>query len=137
MFDTYVNGIATQPPPASAQFVARDTGNCTPRHGGRVSPRCLRWWRRVHPPPLSLRSMRLGPGAAAAATRYMRLTTHQIPVSADLRATSGMPLAVLVQPLALPDPDEPPIQARLPSPPRRRRRRRRRCAPPPLSRSRT
>lgn len=40
----------------------------------------------------------------------MRLSLHQIPVSADLLTTSGMPLAVSVQPLALPDPAEDPIQ---------------------------
>ncbi|KAB2617882.1 transport protein Sec24-like [Pyrus ussuriensis x Pyrus communis] len=42
--------------------------------------------------------------------RYMRCTINQIPFTADLLTTSGMPLALLVEPLALPHPDEEPIQ---------------------------
>ncbi|OWM84267.1 hypothetical protein CDL15_Pgr011652 [Punica granatum] len=42
--------------------------------------------------------------------RYMRCTINQIPCTADLLATSGMQLALLVQPLALPHPSEEPIQ---------------------------
>ncbi|XP_027367987.1 protein transport protein Sec24-like At4g32640 isoform X2 [Abrus precatorius] len=42
--------------------------------------------------------------------RYMKCTINQIPVTADLLATSGMQLAMLVQPLALPHPSEEPIQ---------------------------
>ncbi|KAL5542489.1 hypothetical protein UlMin_010199 [Ulmus minor] len=42
--------------------------------------------------------------------RYMRCTVNQIPCTADLLSTSGMPLALLVQPLALPHPSEEPIQ---------------------------
>ncbi|KAF4370869.1 hypothetical protein G4B88_012669 [Cannabis sativa] len=41
--------------------------------------------------------------------RYMRCTINQIPCTADLLTTSGMPLALLVQPLALPHPSEEPI----------------------------
>jgi len=37
-------------------------------------------------------------------------TWLQIPCSGDLLSNSGMPLAVMVQPLALPDPTEEPIQ---------------------------
>ncbi|GAB2234596.1 hypothetical protein Droror1_Dr00003853 [Drosera rotundifolia] len=40
----------------------------------------------------------------------MRCTINQIPCTADLLATSGMQLALLVQPLALPHPSEEPIQ---------------------------
>ncbi|KAI4313465.1 hypothetical protein L6164_026446 [Bauhinia variegata] len=42
--------------------------------------------------------------------RYMRCTIDQIPFTADLLGTSGMQLALLVQPLALPHPSEEPIQ---------------------------
>ncbi|XP_061364715.1 protein transport protein SEC24 C-like [Gastrolobium bilobum] len=42
--------------------------------------------------------------------RYMKCTINQIPFTADLLATSGMQLAMLVQPLALPHSSEEPIQ---------------------------
>lgn len=42
--------------------------------------------------------------------RYMRCTISQIPCTNDLLTTSGMQLALLVQPLALPHPSEEPIQ---------------------------
>eukprot|EP00850_Spirogloea_muscicola_P012018 SM000076S21839 [mRNA] locus=s76:434121:442111:- [translate_table: standard] len=41
--------------------------------------------------------------------RIMRCTLNQLPGSADLHATSSMPLALLVQPLALQDPNEDPV----------------------------
>jgi protein transport protein SEC24 len=40
----------------------------------------------------------------------MRCTMNQIPCTGDLLTTSGMPLALLVQPFALPHPSEEPIQ---------------------------
>ncbi|CAH1416593.1 unnamed protein product [Lactuca virosa] len=42
--------------------------------------------------------------------RYMRCTINQIPCTSDLLNTSGMQLALLVKPLALPHPSEEPIQ---------------------------
>uniref|UniRef100_A0A6M2F1N0 Uncharacterized protein n=1 Tax=Populus davidiana TaxID=266767 RepID=A0A6M2F1N0_9ROSI len=42
--------------------------------------------------------------------RYMRCTINQIPCTVDLLSTSGMPLALLLQPLALPHPSEDPVQ---------------------------
>eukprot|EP00271_Cylindrocystis_brebissonii_P012807 TRINITY_DN3230_c0_g1_i1.p1 TRINITY_DN3230_c0_g1~~TRINITY_DN3230_c0_g1_i1.p1 ORF type:complete len:1229 (+),score=266.22 TRINITY_DN3230_c0_g1_i1:375-4061(+) len=72
VFETRVNGSANLPPPATSQYVVKDTGNCSPR--------------------------------------FMRCTLNQIPCSGDLLSTSAMPLAVLVQPLALQDPAEEPIQ---------------------------
>ncbi|KAM0860659.1 hypothetical protein ACQ4PT_046397 [Festuca glaucescens] len=42
--------------------------------------------------------------------RLMRCTMNQIPCTGDLVTTSGMPLALLVQPFALPHPSEEPIQ---------------------------
>lgn len=42
--------------------------------------------------------------------RYMRSSLNHIPCSGDLLATSGMPLVLMVQPLALPHPSEEPIQ---------------------------
>lgn len=63
---------ANPPPPATSDYIVRDTGNCSPR--------------------------------------YMRCTINQIPCTADLLATSGMQLALLVQPFALPHASEEPIQ---------------------------
>ncbi|XP_076886788.1 protein transport protein SEC24 C-like [Bidens hawaiensis] len=63
---------ANPPPPATSEFIVRDTGNCSPR--------------------------------------YMRCTINQIACTSDLLTTSGMQLALLVQPLALPHPSEEPIQ---------------------------
>ncbi|WOL01376.1 protein transport protein Sec24-like [Canna indica] len=42
--------------------------------------------------------------------RLMRCTMNQIPCTGDLLSTSSMPLALMVQPLALPHPSEEPIQ---------------------------
>ncbi|KAF8659540.1 hypothetical protein HU200_058290 [Digitaria exilis] len=48
--------------------------------------------------------------------RLMRCTMNQIPCTGDLLTTSGMPLALLVQPFALPHPSEEPVQVRDPMP---------------------
>ncbi|CAA6660059.1 unnamed protein product [Spirodela intermedia] len=42
--------------------------------------------------------------------RLMRCTINQIPCTGDIISTSSMPLALMVQPLALPHPSEEPIQ---------------------------
>ncbi|KAL6630501.1 hypothetical protein ACP70R_028574 [Stipagrostis hirtigluma subsp. patula] len=42
--------------------------------------------------------------------RLMRCTVNQIPCSGDLLTSSGMPLALMVQPFCLPHPSEEPIQ---------------------------
>ncbi|CAO2841330.1 unnamed protein product [Amaranthus hypochondriacus] len=70
--ETRVGNQAAFPPPATTEYVAKDTGNCSPR--------------------------------------YMRCTINQIPCTSDLLGTSGMQLALLVQPLALPHPSEEAIQ---------------------------
>lgn len=72
LHETRQGNQATIPPPATSDFIVRDTGNCSPR--------------------------------------YMKCTINQIPFTADLLATSGMQLAMIVQPLALPHPSEEPIQ---------------------------
>ncbi|KAK2405457.1 Sec23/Sec24 protein transport family protein [Trifolium repens] len=72
LHETRQGNQATIPPPATSDFIVRDTGNCSPR--------------------------------------YMKCTINQIPFTADLLTTSGMQLAMLVQPLALPHPSEEPIQ---------------------------
>jgi hypothetical protein len=41
-----------------------------------------------------------------ASPRNMRLTLNYVPCSADMAKTSAMPLAVILQPLALPGPDD-------------------------------
>ncbi|CAL0320612.1 unnamed protein product [Lupinus luteus] len=71
LHETRQGSQATIPPPATSDYIVRDTGNCGPR--------------------------------------YMRSTINQIPFTADLLSTSGMQLAMLVQPLALPHPSEEPI----------------------------
>ncbi|XP_073296685.1 protein transport protein SEC24 B-like isoform X2 [Primulina huaijiensis] len=48
--------------------------------------------------------------AGNCSPRYIRCTVNQIPCTADLLSTSGMQLALLVQPLALQHPSEEPIQ---------------------------
>lgn len=72
LHETRQGNQANPPPPATSDYIVRDTGNCSPR--------------------------------------YMRCTINQIPCTADLLTTSGMQLALLVQPLALPHPSEEPIQ---------------------------
>ncbi|GKB82510.1 transport protein Sec24-like protein, partial [Tanacetum coccineum] len=72
LHETRQGNQANPPPPATSEFIVKDTGNCSPR--------------------------------------YMRCTINQIACTTDLLTTSGMQLALLVQPLALPHPSEEPIQ---------------------------
>ncbi|KAJ0582740.1 hypothetical protein HanHA300_Chr04g0155421 [Helianthus annuus] len=72
LHETRQGNQANPPPPATSEFIVRDTGNCSPR--------------------------------------YMRCTINQIGCTSDILTTSGMQLALLVQPLALPHPSEEPIQ---------------------------
>ncbi|XP_071724214.1 protein transport protein SEC24 C-like, partial [Rutidosis leptorrhynchoides] len=72
LHDTRQGNQANPPPPATTDYIVRDTGNCSPR--------------------------------------YMRCSINQIPCTVDLLTTSGMQLALLVQPLALLHPSEDPIQ---------------------------
>lgn len=72
LHETRQGNQANPPPPATSDYIVRDTGNCSPRN--------------------------------------MRCTINQIPCTADLLTTSGMQLALLVQPLALPHPSDDPIQ---------------------------
>ncbi|RDX93911.1 Protein transport protein Sec24-like, partial [Mucuna pruriens] len=72
LHETRQGNQATIPPPATSDYIVRDTGNCSPR--------------------------------------YMKCTINQIPFTADLLTTSGMQLAMIVQPLSLPHPSEEPIQ---------------------------
>ncbi|XP_018839308.1 protein transport protein Sec24-like At4g32640 [Juglans regia] len=72
LFETRHGNQANPPPPATSDYIVRDTGNCSPR--------------------------------------YMRCTISQIPCTADLLTTSGMQLALLIQPLALSHPSEEPVQ---------------------------
>uniref|UniRef100_A0A5B7A0D0 Uncharacterized protein n=1 Tax=Davidia involucrata TaxID=16924 RepID=A0A5B7A0D0_DAVIN len=72
LHETRQGNQANPPPPATSDYIVRDTGNCSPR--------------------------------------YLRCTINQIPCTVDLLTTSGMQLALLVQPLALPHPSEEPIQ---------------------------
>jgi len=72
LHETRQGNQANLPPPATSDYIVKDTGNCSPR--------------------------------------YMRCTINQIPCTVDLLNTSGMQLALMVQPLALPHPSEEPIQ---------------------------
>ncbi|GMI82930.1 hypothetical protein like AT4G32640 [Hibiscus trionum] len=72
VYETRQGNSANPPPPATSDYIVRDTGNSSPR--------------------------------------YVRCTINQIPCTADLLTTSGMQLALLVQPMALPHPSEDPIQ---------------------------
>ncbi|KAG0465602.1 hypothetical protein HPP92_019766 [Vanilla planifolia] len=72
IFETWQGNQANVPPPATSEFIVKDTGNCSPR--------------------------------------LMRCTLNQIPCTGDLLSTSSMPLALMVQPLALSNPSEEPIQ---------------------------
>ncbi|KAJ4952663.1 hypothetical protein NE237_029495 [Protea cynaroides] len=72
LFETRQANQAGLPPPATSDYIVKDTGNCSPR--------------------------------------FMRCTINQIPCTGDLLTTSGMQLALMVQPLALPHPSEEPIQ---------------------------
>ncbi|XP_047315997.1 protein transport protein Sec24-like At4g32640 [Impatiens glandulifera] len=60
------------------------------------------------PPPAS--SEYIVQDTGNCSPRYMRCTINQIPCTVDLLNTSGMQLALMVQPLALPHPSEEPIQ---------------------------
>ncbi|KAG6535448.1 hypothetical protein ZIOFF_000421 [Zingiber officinale] len=71
-YETRQGNQANFPPPANSNFIANDTGNCSPR--------------------------------------LMRCTMNKIPCTGDLLSTSSMPLALLVQPLALLHPSEEPIE---------------------------
>ncbi|KAH6803284.1 Sec23/Sec24 protein transport family protein [Perilla frutescens var. frutescens] len=71
LHETRQGNQANPPPPATSDYIVKDTGNCSPR--------------------------------------YLRCTINQVPLTVDLLSTSGMQLALLVQPLALPHPSEEPI----------------------------
>ncbi|XP_047337442.1 protein transport protein Sec24-like At4g32640 [Impatiens glandulifera] len=62
----------------------------------------------ISPPPAS--SEYIVQDTGNCSPRYMRCTINQIPCTVDLLNTSGMQLALMVQPLALPHPSEEPIQ---------------------------
>ncbi|KAJ4964766.1 hypothetical protein NE237_016615 [Protea cynaroides] len=72
LFETRQANQTNLPPPATSDYIVKDTGNCSPR--------------------------------------FMRCTINQIPCTGDLLTSSGMQLALMVQPLALPHPSEEPIQ---------------------------
>ncbi|XP_052206582.1 protein transport protein Sec24-like At4g32640 [Diospyros lotus] len=72
LHETRQGNQANPPPPATSDYIVKDTGNCSPR--------------------------------------FLRCTINQIPCTVDLLTTSGMQLALMVQPMALPHPSEEPIQ---------------------------
>ena len=45
--------------------------------------------------------------------RFMRATLNNVPATADLCRMGAMPVAVIISPLALPDPQDNPIQVNL------------------------
>jgi protein transport protein SEC24 len=58
------------------------------------------------PPPPSASVAFCARDTGNCSPRYMRATTHAVPTTHDLLSTSGLTLALLVQPLALPGPGE-------------------------------
>ena len=62
----------------------------------------------VHPPAAT--SSFVAKDLGSCSPRYMRSTMSTIPNSGDLLSSSGMPLTIIVQPLAMPHPEEEPIQ---------------------------
>ena len=63
------------------------------------------------PPPASSRYIVKDTGDCSP--RFMRATLNNVPATADLCRMGAMPLAVIVSPLALPDPQDDPIQVPL------------------------
>ena len=62
----------------------------------------------AHPPAASTSFIAVDRGCCNP--RYMRSTMSTIPHTGELLASSGMPLSIMVQPLAIPSPEEDPIQ---------------------------
>ncbi|KZV38778.1 protein transport protein Sec24-like CEF-like [Dorcoceras hygrometricum] len=111
-------GMAPGPPPLPNQTMSlsqtpqsRIDPNEIP-HFTQISTVILHETRRnnqANPPPPAT-SDYIVKDAGNCSPRYIRCTINQIPCTADLLSTSGMQLALLVQPLALPHPSEEPIQ---------------------------
>jgi protein transport protein SEC24 len=85
--------------------------NQIPRPGSSSSP--IVYETRVEnkanpPPPTTVDYITRDTGNSSP--RYMRCTINQIPCTVDLLSTSGMQLALIVQPMALSHPSEEPIQ---------------------------
>ena len=83
-----------------------------PAHDPHAEP--IRWDSRTqhgaaaHPPAASTSFIAVDRGCCNP--RYMRSTMSTIPHTGELLASSGMPLSIMVQPLAIPSPEEDPIQ---------------------------
>ncbi|KAJ7560650.1 hypothetical protein O6H91_04G138900 [Diphasiastrum complanatum] len=109
-----VPGFAQTSSPPAAQLVSgtsRIDPNQIPRPQSSLTPTFFE--------TQSLNQINLPPSATtnfvvrdrgSCSPRMMRSTLYQIPCSGDLLSTSGMPLAVIVQPLALPHSLEDPIE---------------------------
>lgn len=85
--------------PATSEYIVKDTGNCSPRY-----LRCTInqvFIKYLNKSIIFVRVLKLS---------CILVFFLQIPCTYDLLATSGMQLALLVQPLALPHPSEEPIQ---------------------------
>ena len=62
----------------------------------------------THPPSALVEYV--GVDLGSANPRYMRSTISSVPNTGDLLTTSGMPLSIMTRPMALPHPEEAPIQ---------------------------
>ena len=60
-------------------------------------------------PPPAAGSPFVARDIGSCSPRFMRATMHAVPTTSDLLSSSGLPLAVLVSPLALPGPGEEPV----------------------------
>ncbi|KAH9685662.1 hypothetical protein KPL70_014045 [Citrus sinensis] len=85
LYETRQGKSVKPPPPVTSKYIVKDTGNCSPRY-----IRCR---------PCSLNQIEFADS----------IVLYQIPCTENLLKLSSMPSALMVQPLALPDPSEDPI----------------------------
>lgn len=86
--------------PATTEYVVKDTGNCSPRY-----MRCT-----INQVIFNKIGIEIATLVLILYMLSLSLAYLQIPCTSDLLGTSGMQLALLVQPLALPHPSEEVIQ---------------------------
>ena len=92
---------------------------CEPsNHDGQLALGIVQRLARLYSTPYGLlRHTRSVRDTGNASPRYMRMTLNYVPASHDLLRTSQMPLGVIIQPFAIPEAGDDPIQARPPPPP--------------------
>jgi protein transport protein SEC24 len=66
----------------------------------------------AYPPPPSAASRYIVRDKGIAGPRFIRSTLSQVPHSSELTGYASMPFSVFVSPLALPEPQDDPVQVR-------------------------